>query len=177
MYKIGLVITAKAAGRDLLRQLIFRKVSLLESNITEKSLKVIYNNIENDTGRPLPFFHVIHLRFAKLSRRELYSQMRFLSTHSLLFTRMALVVCEVDAVLNIDYWELAQLLDQKCQHRINMDYFLVLCNKSVDDIHELVGEASFLCLSASDYFNHLGEQGRYVQVIVSKEPRQSLHCE
>lgn len=164
MYKIGLVITAKAASRDLVRQLIFRKVCLLESDDTDGTLRVVYDNIDKDGDRPFPFFHVVHLRFAKLSRRELNSQLRFLAAHPLLFTRMALVICEVDASLKIDYRSIAQLLEQKCQHRLNMDYFLVLGNKSADDVYELAGEASFLVRSAIDYFNHLGEPSRFLQV-------------
>lgn len=161
MYTIGLVITAKAAGRDLIRQLAFRKVCLLESDEIEGLLRIVYNNIGPLTDQVFPLFHVIHLRFAKLSRRELQGQLRFLSGHPLLFTRMALVICEVSAGLNIRYSDIAQMLDQKGRHRINMDYFLVLCTKTTDDIYKVYSEGAFLCNSAIDYFHHLGEPGHY----------------
>lgn len=163
MYNIGLVITAKAAGRDLIRQLAFRKVCLIESDDTEGVLQIVYNNIVQELpGRLLPLFHVIHLRFAKLSRRELYSQLRFLSAHPVLFTHMALVICEVDASLDITYANIAHLLEQKGQHRLNMDYFLVLSTKTTGEVYKVYSESEFLRKSAIDYFNHLGEPGQYL---------------
>lgn len=162
MYNIGLVITAKAAGRDLIRQLAFRKVCLIESDDTEGVLQIVYNNIGQElSGRPLPIFHVIHLRFAKLTRRELYSQLRFLSAHPMLFTHMALVICEVSASLKITYRELAQHVVKSGRHRINIDFFLVLCSKTVGDLYLVSSEVAFLSNSALDYFHHLDEPGIY----------------
>ncbi|OLY92131.1 hypothetical protein [Cnuella takakiae] len=134
----------------------------MESDETEGSLQIIYNNIGLNQDRVLQLFHVVHLRFAKLNRRELNNQLRFLGSHPMLFTHMVLVICEVDASLGIKYVDIAQVLEQRSAHRLNMDYFLVLCNKSEEDTYRVSSVMPFICQSAIDYFSQLGEPGNYL---------------
>lgn len=126
MFEVGLVVAEKQKWKNILPFPPGYRFRIIETNLCKGTLTLVEDGFSSGNSCAGEALDIIHLYFTNMSKREVLRQLRLIGQHPHLFTRLAIVLCEIDAETAFEYQYISSYFQSKCRHRLHIDYFLVL---------------------------------------------------